>query len=750
MQISYFTPIATKSGNVPGVKPELELAFDSYLHKVREGFWQDIVLAVRTGKASKLDAPGVTPSGTFSQRSGAGLKRHSGYMALDLDKKDNDYIGMDEICADPYTYAAHKSISGEGVVVYVKIVPERHADAFLAIEKYYADKYHLVLDASGKDVTRFRFVSYDPELWINPGAKTWKTYLQKKQIQPTGKTYVHTVSDVEHVLNQIEYKRVNLADSYHDWIKVGMAFASRYGQQGRDYFHQVSALSSKYDREATDKKYDALLRGGNKAVGIASFFWLAQQHGLEVKTPRTAHIQQVASMQKRAVGTSGGAPSLQAAKEAAVKVLSDMDNIDGEDVDEVIDQVFQGGDSDSDAGGDMDILKQVKEFLRMQDIRFNLVSGKNEIKGRDMTDREYNSLYINMLEVVNPMKQKKAVSKDLFYSLIDSDFTPEFHPLKDFFAQHAEVKPKGCVDELISCMKMKPLQISQGDYFQPEAYLQTYFRKWLLSCVASWHGTYSVMMVVLTGKQYISKTNFLRHLLPDELGRYYAESKLDKGKDDEILMCTKALICDDEYSGKSKVEYKMLKELLSKQVFTIRRPYGRMAEDLQRIAVLCGTSNEDEIINDPTGNRRIIPVPLLEIDWERFRGINKTLLWMELYHEWIKSGDGWMLTRQEIEYLQKLTIEYNQVSQEEEAVLMFFGLPASGGYVEYLTNTEIRNEIEMNTRLKLSQVKLGVVLQKIGFKKIPKKIDGVTRLVYEIVRKRATPNPYGQQSDAAF
>ena len=56
-------------------------------------------------------------------------------------------------------------------------------------------------------------------------------------------------------------------------------------------------------------------------------------------------------------------------------------------MDEVIDQVFQGGDSDSDAGGDVDILKQVKEFLRMQDIRFNLVSGKNEIKGRDMTDR---------------------------------------------------------------------------------------------------------------------------------------------------------------------------------------------------------------------------------------------------------------------------------------------------------------------------------------------------------------------------
>lgn len=740
----------TKSGNVPGIKPESELAFDSYLHKVREGHWQDIVLAVRTGKAAKMDAPGVTPSGSFSHRSGAGLKRHSGFIALDLDRKDNEWIGMDEICADPYTYAAHKSISGEGVVVYVKIQPERHAEAFLALEKYYADKYQLILDPSGKDITRFRFVSYDPELWMNAGSKTWKTYLKKNQVQPVGRTYVHSVSDVEHVLNQISYKRVNLADSYHDWIKVGMAFASRYGEQGRDYFHQVSSMSSKYDRDGTDRKYTALVRGANKAVGIASFFWLAQQHGLEIKTPRTAHVVQAASMQKKAIGTSGGAPDVQSAKEAVIKLLSDVDNMSGEEVEDLVEQVFQANDADLEAGGEVDILKQVKEFLRIQDIRFNLVSGKNEIKGRDMTDREYNSLYINMLEVVNPMKQKKAVSKDLFYSLIDSDFTQEFHPLHDFFAQHAEMKPKGVIDELISCMKMKPLQITQGEFFQPEAYLQTYFRKWLLSCIASWHGTYSVMMVVLTGKQYISKTNFLRYLLPDELGRYYAESKLDKGKDDEILMCTKALICDDEYSGKSKVEYKMLKELLSKQVFTVRRPYGRMAEDLQRIAVLCGTSNEDEIINDPTGNRRIIPVPLLEIDWERYRQINKTLLWMELYHEWLKSGDSWMLTRQEIEYLQKLTIEYNQVSQEEEAVLMFFGLPSEGGYCDYLTNTEIRNEIEMNTRLKLSQVKLGVVLQKLGFRKIPKKIDGTTRLVYEVVKKRSNPNPYGNPTPAPF
>lgn len=45
---------------------------------------------------------------------------------------------------------------------------------------------------------------------------------------------------------------------------------------------------------------------------------------------------------------------------------------------------------------------------------------------------------------------------------------------------------------------------------------------------------------------------------------------------------------------------------------------------LERLAVLCGTSNDEEIINDPTGNRRIIPINILDIDHEKFEEINKT------------------------------------------------------------------------------------------------------------------------------
>ena len=60
-------------------------------------------------------------------------------------------------------------------------------------------------------------------------------------------------------------------------------------------------------------------------------------------------------------------------------------------------------------------------------------------------------------------------------------------------------------------------------------------------------------MLVLAGEtQGTGKTHFFRYLLPNKLQNLYAESKMDNGKDDEILMTKKWIIVDDEMGGKSK------------------------------------------------------------------------------------------------------------------------------------------------------------------------------------------------------
>lgn len=749
MTISLFQPFKTKEGKFsPGVKPEQDLSYDSYFAYIRDGKWEEQVLNYRAGRIEKTAVPGVTPSGTFSYRSTGNLIAHSGVIALDFDHKDNPDFDPGEVAADPHVWAMHRSISGYGWVVYVRIDPERHTDAYLALERHFANQYKVVADPSGKDVTRFRFVSYDPDLYRNEGAKVWKKYLPKKEVMPAGKIFVHTENDIEHIINQITAQGINLTEAYHDWVKIGMAFASAYGEKGREYFHAVSQVSTKYNAEKCDQKYTNLLKTTVGKVGIASFFWLAQLAGVEIKTARTQHIERVAKMQMKVVGTNGGHKDKDAAGEAAVKVLSEMDMIYGPDVEQVVEQVKAlPADQLSDPGANADLIADLKEFLRTYQMQFNEVTRLIEIDGEPVNDRLFNSIYVKALEVMKAGGKGKApITKDLLFSIMDSDFTKSYHPLKDFFSKHANMKPSGEIERLFSSIKIKPIRYDEGRQIDGTDYLRIYFRKWLLSCVASWHGTYSVMMAVLTGEQMNGKTNFFRWLLPEELRAYYAESRLDAGKDDEILMTQKAIICDDEYGGKSKMEYKRLKELISKQTFTIRKPYGRISEDLTRIAVLCGTSNEEEIINDPTGNRRIIPVPVDRIDWAVYNSIDKTALWMEVYHEWRKAGDEWMLTRDEVKALNKLSTRHEQVSQEEESLWMFFDLPKNGGITEYLTNTEIRNYIEMNTRLKLSQTKLGLALIKCGFEKQQKKIGGLVRLVYPVVKRRSEaesgPTPF--------
>lgn len=739
MNISLFLP----NNNKPGVKPKEELAYESYFAYIRDGKWEDVVLDIRAGRKEKVCAPGVTPSGTFSYRSSGNLIQHSGVIALDFDAKDNEVFPADEIATSPYVWAMHRSVSGFGWVVYVKIDPDRHSDAFLALEKHFANEYKAIVDPSGKDVGRFRFVSHDPELFHNAQARTWKKYLPKKTIMPRGKVYVHTNNDIEHIINQVRARGIDITSEYSDWIKIGMGLANQYGEQGRKYFHQISSVSSKYDQADCDRKYTNLVKTNRGQVGIASFFWIAQLAGIQIKTDRTVHVERVAKMQRRVIGTNGGHKDKDAAKAAAVKLLNEVDMVYGPDVEQIVEQVMELPDEAITNEQSDDLIADLKEFLRTYDMKFNEVTRYIEIDGENLTDREFNSIYIKALEVLGTDAGRgKSISKDLIMSIIDSEFTKNYHPFKEFFSRHSNLKPKGEIDKLLSSIKMKPIRMDDGRLMQGREYLNLFAKKWLLSCVASWHGTYSVMMLVLCGEQMNGKTKFFRGLLPEDLINYYGECNFEGHniKDEEMMMCQKAIICDDEFSGKDKRDYRRFKAMISKQKFSIRKPYGKITEDLTRFAVLCGTSNEDEVIDDPTGNRRIIPVQVETIDWEVYKSVDKAALWMELYNNWKKGGDSWMMTKAEVKVLNKLTVGNTQVSREEELVWKFFDHPDNGGFVEYLTNTEILNYIQSNTaRINLSTTKLGLILKKCGFEKVSRRYGVTVKQVYGVVRKGDAP-----------
>lgn len=717
---------------VPSSIPFTSISFEDYLQKIKDGEFQDEVLAYRTGKIEKLELRGVTPSGVFSYRSAKNLEQHSGFIGIDIDNKDQVRKDFDqlrvEIQNDPYTFSLHDSVSGNGgIVVYIKIVPDRHLDAFLSIEKYYLDKYKLIIDSSCKDVSRFRFVSYDPDLYINKKSKTWKTYLKKTQIEPKN-NYIFSGNDLDHIFQQIADKGYDLTNDYHDWYRIGGSLENHYGgQKGRDLFHLVSQNSPKYEAKAVDDLYSILeKRSSDKIATIGTFLWMCKNAGIEIKTPRTEHIERISKIRRKGVGTSGGAKDLAEAKKDVIKTL-ELENITGEDVNEVVNKVFSLPDSELNVKSD-DVLSDIKAFLQTYDLKFNEITRNYELNGEPMTDRDYNSLYIKAKEQVDI-----KITKDLLFSIIDSDNTPSYNPFSDFINKYKHLKPSGNFEKLCRCIKYKQLVYNDGKGYQMTDYLELFLKKWLLGLISSIHGTYSISILVFTGGQRAGKTKFFRSILPDELMSFYAESKLDDGKDSEILMTQKLIILDDEFGGKSKQDAKKLKELSSKQWFNVRRPFGRTSEDLRRLSVLCGTSNDEEIINDPTGNRRIIPVNIIDIDHELMDEINKVDLFIELYHEWVDDKESFILTREDIEILNDCSQMNKQPSIEEEMILKYFKpTNTEGGNYGYFTNTEIKSFIEeKHSTIRINPYKLGVVLKELGFMKTNKRLGGsAPKMVY--------------------
>jgi len=210
-------------------------------------------------------------------------------------------------------------------------------------------------------------------------------------------------------------------------------------------------------------------------------------------------------------------------------------------------------------------------------------------------------------------------------------------------------------------------------------------------------------------------------------------SQLDKGKDDELLMCQKLLILDDEYSGKSKVDSKIIKRLLSAPFFDLREPYGKRNITLPRIATLCATSNETELLNDLTGNRRNIIFEIVgKCDYSNYNQIDKAQLFAQLV-AMHRLGYSSQLQDAMIDLIEKYTGDRNaEASQEGECIHLLFEDPTVADNYDFMTTTQIKILIERATEQRLNMKKLGMELKRLGYNRVKK--NGVYG--YNILSKR--------------
>lgn len=658
---------------------------DEFLDRVQSGYWKTQIELLRSEtdearqKIHKTTLPAVTIGGTFTQRMESKLERHSGFICIDVD----DYTDRSKINQDEYTYASFLSARGNGFAVICKIDPSKHKESYNFIAEYYYQKYGVSVDPAPKNVASMRFVSYDPDLFRNEKAKKLRVKTEKKK-SPPSLSIIVPKGEVSDLVNQVN---TSVVDEYHDYLSLSFALAVGFGENGRAWFHKLSAFSDKYDPKQCDMQYDIALKRNGSGITVGTFYYYLKRGGADLTRYKADKDISNIKLNKR----------LEIPKQVAIEELKKSKGLDDEQASEIVNEVYARNDLDirTETTAENIIINCTNYIIKKFKIRKNVITRKYEWNGVPMYDKEFNTVFLDCRMTFDD----KSITADLVDRIIKSNAIPEYNPFFEYVEANKHRISTGNIDRICKSINSNT------------AIKDRYIRKWLIGMIASINGYPVRYILALTGGQNTGKTEWFRRLLPASLKPYYAESNLDRGKDDELLMCEKLIVVDDEMGGKSKQDEKKMKELTSKHTFSLRAAYGRYNEDYKRLAILGGTSNDHQLINDSTGNTRILPINVISIDHELYNSVDKDDLFIELFRAY-NNGEDYLLEQTELDILSDVSKSFESVPFERELIHEFFSIPKQQG--EWLTATQIKDHIEASTKQRImSMKKFGMELRMI-------------------------------------
>jgi predicted P-loop ATPase len=143
-------------------------------------------------------------------------------------------------------------------------------------------------------------------------------------------------------------------------------------------------------------------------------------------------------------------------------------------------------------------------------------------------------------------------------------------------------------------------------------------------------------LIILSGPQGLRKSSLLRALCPHP--RYFRDDLPDIQSKDARQAVADSWIIELSELTQRKADRDAFKAFITARVDKFRPPYGRDEATIARRAVMVGTTNEDEFLTDPSGNRRFWPLACT-----RKADIDEALaerdqLWAEAY-SYVEAGD---------------------------------------------------------------------------------------------------------------
>jgi len=356
---------------------------------------------------------------------------------------------------------------------------------------------------------------------------------------------------------------------------------------------------------------------------------------------------------------------------------------------------------------------RLREFLnRRYDIRHNTVLDVTEYRIRHSFDFMYHPLTKrdrNTIRYEAALEGIEAFDSEI-NGLIDSNYTQKYNPIADYLNNVGDWDGKDRIKELAEFVPCD----------NPN-WPRLFFR-WFLSMVAHWmgydpeHGNSTAP--ILVGEQGYRKSTFCRIILPPELRNFFTDSIDFRTKVEAERMLGRFLLINiDEFDQLSDVQLAFVKHLFQKPQSNLREMYSATITAKKRYASFIGTSNHQDVLRDPTGNRRFICVVVsapikveTAIDYKQLYAQAVSL---------IRNNERYWINDEDEALIKDTNKDFEVESPLELIVNDLFRIPEEGEAYETLRPVDIMAEVSRHRLYDKKSMgtlkKLGVVLKKLKF-----------------------------------
>lgn len=340
-------------------------------------------------------------------------------------------------------------------------------------------------------------------------------------------------------------------------------------------------------------------------------------------------------------------------------------------------------------------------------IKYNELSKKREFEGNAFNLKNNNvasteDLYSLCLK--NNFNISNQKLRDFIFRVSQAN---SYNPARDYFEECYKNwnRQEGYIQQLADTI------ITADDY--DDNFKLLLLKKWLIGTanIAFNDGTQNMNgILVIQGKQGLGKTRWIKTLLPNP--QWIDTDKLiNPKKVDDVIDVTSALIVE---LGELKTSLKKdtvdaLKMFFTRTKDRYRRPYGMNSEEYPRVTSFYATINNNEFLEDNTGNRRYWCINVTSIIVDHNIDINQ--LWGEVMYLLRDKKEPHWLNKEEEQQLYIVNSNFEVKTEADSKIMDIFNWSAPRECWMYKTFTHICNElgIKANAESRNTLTRLGAI-----------------------------------------